>query len=73
MDVPPVSFSQRDRASSYSDAASGDAAARTSTVTNALRTILFREVLEPLTAALGPVGDALSDRVVDGLLGRRKA
>lgn len=64
MDVPPVPFS-------HGEMPSGSAASRRSAVTDVLGAILFRDVLKPLTAALGPVGDALSDRVVDGVLGRR--
>lgn len=66
MDVPPVTHAR-------SDAASSANVARACVVTNVLESILFREVLAPLTAALGPVGNALSDRVVDGVLGRRNA
>ena len=59
MDVPPASSAPRD-------------ATRTNAVTHVLGAMIFREILAPLTAALGPVGDALSDRVVDGIIGRPK-
>jgi hypothetical protein len=44
-----------------------DAAMRASAVTGALSAIVFRDVLKPLAAELGPAGDAVLDRVVDGL------
>jgi hypothetical protein len=32
-----------------------------------LSAIVFRDVLKPLAAGLGPAGDVVLDRVVDGL------
>jgi hypothetical protein len=40
--------------------------------TNALEAIVFREVLEPLAAALGPVGDVAVGTVADALFARPK-
>jgi len=40
--------------------------------TNALEAILFREVLAPLTAGLGPVGQTALGAVADALFARPK-
>ncbi|MGA2395901.1 MAG: hypothetical protein ABSH03_21390 [Candidatus Lustribacter sp.] len=40
--------------------------------TQTLEAIVFREVLEPLAAALGPVGDAAVGTVADMLFARPK-
>jgi hypothetical protein len=40
---------------------------------SAVEAIVFREVLKPLTAALGPVGDVAIGSVADALFGRPKS
>jgi hypothetical protein len=57
---------------SPANTSSADGATRAIAVTSVLSAIVFREILKPLTAALGPVGDALSDRVADTVLARPK-
>jgi hypothetical protein len=52
---------------SPSPRADAEAATRTTAATNALSAIVFRDVLKPLAAGLGPAGDVVLDRVVDGL------
>jgi hypothetical protein len=51
---------------SPTDATARDAAA------NVLGALVFREVLKPLSAALGPMGDAIADRFADTLIARPK-
>ena len=58
MELPPLSASSE--------------VARTTVVTNAVSAIIFREVLKPVAAALGPVGDVVLDRVIDGFFVRPK-
>ncbi len=41
---------------------------RTTAVTQAVSAIVFREVLKPLAAALGPIGDTALESVVDRML-----
>ena len=52
---------------SPSPRAGAEAATRATAATNALSAIVFRDVLKPLAAGLGPAGDVVLDRVVDGL------
>ena len=47
-----------------------DDVVRTSAANGALSAILFREILTPLAAALGPAGDVVLDRSIDGLFVR---
>jgi hypothetical protein len=53
MDVPPAA------------SAASDISAERTAATATFGALLFREVLKPLAAALGPVGDIVLDRVVD--------
>jgi hypothetical protein len=48
-----------------------DAAAR-AVATQTLDAIVFRDVLKPLAAALGPAGDTVLDSVIDRLFVRTK-
>ncbi len=41
--------------------------------TNALSAIIFREILKPLAAGLGPVGEMAIGSVADSIFVRRKA
>jgi len=41
--------------------------------TSTLEAIVFREVLKPLAAGLGPVGDVALETVADSLFARPKA
>jgi hypothetical protein len=50
---------------------SADAAAR-AVATQTLDAVVFRDVLKPLAAALGPVGETVLDTVVDRLFVRPK-
>jgi hypothetical protein len=52
--------------STAADAGARDAA------TNALQAILFREILKPLAAGLGPAGDVAVGSVADSLFARPK-
>jgi hypothetical protein len=40
--------------------------------TRTFQAIVFREILKPLAAALGPVGDIATSSVADALFARRK-
>jgi hypothetical protein len=59
MNVSPVTLPA-------TDATARDAAA------HVLSALVFREVLKPLSAALGPMGDVIADRFADTLIARPK-
>ncbi len=53
---------------------SGDASARRTRVAEAtVGAVLFREILKPLVAGLGPVAETALDRVADDLFVKRPA
>jgi hypothetical protein len=54
MDVSPMASGSRDLSAGQNATAA------------AFGALLFREILKPLAAVLGPAGDVVLDRVVDG-------
>jgi len=50
---------------------SGDADERARVVRATVSAVVFREILKPLAAGLGPVGETAMDRVADDLFVRR--
>jgi hypothetical protein len=55
----------------HANAAAGDAAGRARIVTATVSAVVFREILKPLAAGLGPVGETALERVADDLFVRR--
>jgi hypothetical protein len=51
---------------------SADAADARTAATNVLTAIVFREILKPLAAGLGPVGEVAIGSVADVIFARRK-
>ncbi len=51
----------------------GDAGGRARIVTATVSAVVFREILKPLAAGLGPVGETALERVADDLFLRRPA
>jgi len=49
-----------------------DASRTQTTATNVLEAIVFREILKPLAAGLGPVGDVAIGSVADAMFARPK-